>query len=115
MIILSPIFNFSALDIPRKNGDRGFKFHSSLRLLMLFAFLGSFRFLSSVDGKEKDHSLKLYLPFGREHLKTNTRCNCLWLDYRMHTYTYAENPKIGFYMDFADISLIVFALTVKNR
>jgi hypothetical protein len=44
----------------QKKREKLFKFHSSLRLLLLFAFLGSFRFLSSVDEKEKDEYLKLF-------------------------------------------------------
>ena len=94
MIILSPIFNLLALDTLRKNGDRGLKFHSSLRLLLFFVFLGSFRFLSSVDGKEKDESRKLYLSLWASYLKTNAKCNYLWLDYRTHTKMYVENLKI---------------------
>ena len=78
-MLLSSIFNFSALDTLRKKGDRGFKVHSSLRLLLLFAFLGSFRFLSSVDGGKKDDSLELFPSFGSEQLRTNAKYNCLWL------------------------------------
>ena len=96
MIILSPIFNFSALDIPRKNGEILFKFHSSLRLRLLFAFLGSFRFLSSVDGKEKDNSLKLYLSFGTTCTQGAAQIQYPMVVYRIHTFLYVEESKWNF-------------------
>jgi hypothetical protein len=114
-MILSPIFDFSALDIPRKNGEKLLKFHSSLIFTEWFAFLGIFRFFSPVNGKEKDDFRKLYHSLWTMSLKDNAKHYCLWLDYSTHTKMYVENPKIEVYMNFGDISLIIFELYIKNH